>query len=522
MESMTRHTTVLVVEDDATNAQLLKRALLLDGHRVSLAEDADTAQKIILESSTAPFHCVVTDLHMPGRSGLELLSWIKAHDPALATIIVTAEGERESVTASLRGGATDFLDKPVEFAKLRAAVEHAVCQTCRQRTLAQSESALRDLGRAQEWMLGLEAGRGKARANICFHPRHEAGGDYFTQFQLGPCQEFFLLTDVSGHDAQAAYISAYFHGIVRGMLEQKASVTEIFQTFNRLLLDEWNSSQGPNRHTAFVEASVAACAILLDGNAQSATVVSHGTPAPVFWQPDGRASTIGERGGAPLGWFPQLTPGCRVQPTFGDGSFCLWTDGMEDLARSKGVTELSLALALQRAKKENEKVDGIESAGDDILLADIHLPSSNPSPQGFRPLILECYTGNQLEEIDELQGVWERSLDLAVPGIGDASRHDILLASREAVLNAMRHGCGRRGNCTASFQAALNESTRTVRVQVSDPGPGHHFRVEDSNPIEGGNNLAAEHRGLVLIKHCATKLSLGRNGAAVTMDFDLS
>jgi len=140
-----------------------------------------------------------------------------------------------------------------------------------------------------------------------FSPKHEAGGDFFSPYRPAPNQLFYLLTDVSGHDARAAYISAYFQGVVRGMLECAAPVDGIFAAFNRFLLEEWNQAEMFGARPDGINASVAACAIRIDSAAQTATVWTHGTPAPVYWLPDGDAEVVSQTGGFPLGWFSNVS-----------------------------------------------------------------------------------------------------------------------------------------------------------------------------------------------------------------------
>jgi FixJ family two-component response regulator len=509
---------VLVVEDDLTSRTLLRFALSKHGYAVTAAEDAAHAQKQLTPASIHDFGCVVADYRMPGQTGLELLAWIKRQDPTLATIIITAEDERELVAESLRGGAVDFLDKPVDPQRLRAAVTRAVQQTLRQRQLTESESAVKKLGRAQERMLGTKAEHRTENIDICFHPKHEAGGDFFSRFKPAPEQMFCLLTDVSGHDLQAAYISAYFQGVVRGMLERAAPVAEVFATFNRLLLDEWNKDGACGCQGRHIEASVAACGILIDSAAQTATVAVHGTPAPVYWRPDGTAEIIGETGGAPLGWFADAATQAVVQPIPGGGTFCLWTDGLKDVAEKYGVSELSLAWAVQQAKARHTSLAEIETAGDDVLVADLCLSPEHSVRESFRPLILEHYHGGQSWQIDELQAYWRRSLILAAPELPDAKLHDVLLSSREALLNALHHGCGGRATEWASFQTAYAPGLQTIRVRVCDPGPGHQFDLTQ-HERRAHLDLVAEHRGLILLKHLASSMALERQGASVTMDF---
>jgi len=509
---------VLVIDDDPTSRCFMKFVLAKEGYDVIAAENAGAARQAVLNGGIGTFDCVVADYRMPEETGLEFMAWIRAKDSTLATIIVTAEGERALIAESLRGGAVDFLDKPIEPETLRAAVDGAVQRTRRERRLADSESAMTELGRTQQWLLGAGLRTDKIEKKICFYPRREAGGDFFTSFEPAPHQIFYLLTDVSGHDVQAAYVSAYFQGVVRGMLKCSTSVNEIFDGFNQLLLDEWNGGEKLEDLAGGIEASVAACGVLIDTEEQTVTVVSHGTPAPVYWSPDGKADRLGEDGGFPLGWFGKLSTRNIIQSFEPGGTFCLWTDGMEEVAKRIGVSELSLAYAIQRAKARNEKLKELEAAADDILLATLELPAAKQPEPNFRPLILERYRGNKADRIDDLQSKWKRSLKLAIPDIPESILYDALLASREAVLNGMKHGCGGRREESVSFQAAYSPAVRTARVRVSDPGPGYHFKLNYQAPANF-QQIPEEHRGLVLLTQCATKLSVERNGASLTMDF---
>ncbi len=124
----------------------LQVALTKRGYGVATADSAAVARDHLAGGRIHKFDCVITDYRMPGNTGLDLLRWIQAEDPALATIIVTAEGEKELVAASFRNGAVDFLEKPVALQDLQAAVARAVERTERQRHLNRSEAAIKELG----------------------------------------------------------------------------------------------------------------------------------------------------------------------------------------------------------------------------------------------------------------------------------------------------------------------------------------------------------------------------------------
>jgi len=507
---------VLVVEDDAVNRTFLRIALEKRGYHVFPVQDVGAAQREFGRCGAAHFDCVISDYWLPDQTGLDLLRWLKTEDPSLATIMLTAEGERKLITESLRLGATDFLEKPVNVDRLMAALEKAASQTVRQRHMLQSESAMVELGRTQRWMVQAVE---KDSIELFFQPKFEAGGDFFAHFRPTPDTQCCLLTDVSGHDPQAAYISAYFHGIFRGMLMCETPQAAIFAYFNNFLVNEWNLA-GKIRNTTASGTSVAAVAMFVDAEQKTASTLICGSPEPVCVLPDGRVQTIGANSGPPLGWFADVEIQANVRSVAGGGTVYMWTDGLADLAESLGVHPLCLAFALRQKGDGAAELPLVKSANDDILCATIYLPDTSPEIGALQPLILGKYRGDQVSEIDGLEYGWRRSLRLALPDLTDAMEHDMLLAAREAVLNGMEHGCAGAGDKLVSFQASYHRIQRIVRIWVEDPGNGHDFDVAaHANALS--QTLADQHRGLIIITNLAHHVKFERGGATLIMDFQL-
>jgi DNA-binding response OmpR family regulator/anti-sigma regulatory factor (Ser/Thr protein kinase) len=516
---------VLVLEDDVTNREFLRRALERKGYAVTPAECVRDGQRLIAEKGNHYFAAVLTDYHMPCLNGLDFLNWLKERDDTLASILLTAEGEKEVIAKSLRAGASDYLEKPVDLQKLLPALTKAVATTHRLRQLAATESAVKTLGQAQKGLLNLEPiplpGGRAAKVEICFHPKLEAGGDFFYHFQPTPTSLFCLLTDVSGHDLQAAYISAYFQGLVRGMLQQHASVTDIFACFNRFLIEEWNRTTGPLQlQQKKSTTSVAVASVLVDFEQKTATVLTSGSTAPIYVAASGRAQYFGTSGGSPLGWFLDNTSASSLHSISADGKICLWTDGLDDLATKLAVHPLALAYVLEVGDVAGMHVPQLVDAPDDLLVARIFLPVGDPDFACIKPLLLEEYHGGQTGEIDELVGRWRRNLQFAIPQIEDAVLHDILLASREAVLNAMTHGCAQNRESRLSFQISFQPAKSVVKVWVEDSGPGHQFDFV-THAHNAAEQILDEHRGLIFMMQLAHSLKLERNGASVLMEFNL-
>lgn len=114
---------VLVVEDDEAMGMLLVKGLIRrQEEAVRVANATQALEKLSAES----FDAVVTDLNMPGLSGVELCARLRADHPSVPVIVMTAFGSLEAAIASIRAGAYDFLPKPVQEGALHLAVTRAV------------------------------------------------------------------------------------------------------------------------------------------------------------------------------------------------------------------------------------------------------------------------------------------------------------------------------------------------------------------------------------------------------------
>ncbi len=120
---------VLVVEDHADQALVLERWLNIADIEVHVASDGDEG---VLLARHGGFDAVLSDLRLPGRSGLEIVRASKAADPSRPAIVMTAHGEVEHAIDALREAADDFLVKPLR----REDVVERIRRLIRDRTKA--------------------------------------------------------------------------------------------------------------------------------------------------------------------------------------------------------------------------------------------------------------------------------------------------------------------------------------------------------------------------------------------------
>ena len=118
---------VLVVDDEPDIEMLFRqqfrRALKSGRFTMDFAQSADTALARISDAATATLILILSDINMPGMSGLELLPRAKAARPDVPVIMITAYGDADTRRRALDGGAEALLTKPIDFAALRDEIE---------------------------------------------------------------------------------------------------------------------------------------------------------------------------------------------------------------------------------------------------------------------------------------------------------------------------------------------------------------------------------------------------------------
>jgi two-component system response regulator HydG len=117
---MSNQKTILVVDDDPAHAKMLHTLIRTWGYEVVLADDGDVAVEKV---RSAGFDMVLMDMKMVKMSGMEALQQIKAFNPSLPVIIMTAYSSVQTAVKALKIGAYDYLTKPLDFDKLQLTIE---------------------------------------------------------------------------------------------------------------------------------------------------------------------------------------------------------------------------------------------------------------------------------------------------------------------------------------------------------------------------------------------------------------
>lgn len=120
---MMPESTILIVDDDLAHRTMLKTLLSGWGYGIVETDDGGTAIEL---ARKRPFDLILMDIRMVKVSGLEALGQIKAFNPAIPIVIMTAYASVETAVEALKKGAYDYLTKPLDFDELRLSLERAM------------------------------------------------------------------------------------------------------------------------------------------------------------------------------------------------------------------------------------------------------------------------------------------------------------------------------------------------------------------------------------------------------------
>ncbi len=221
---MNKQNTVLVVDDDSAHRTMLRTLIGGWEYAVSEADDGSTAVEKIKETA---FDLVLMDVRMVKVSGLEALATIKAVNPAIPVIIMTAYSSVETAVKALKQGAHDYLTKPLDFDKLRLTIERAMEHTrlkeenrLLRETLGQQFDSQNIIGRSPAMLKLLEtvsqvapseatvlisgeSGTGKELIAGALHFNSLRKGGPFVKINCAAITETLLESELFGHEKGA-------------------------------------------------------------------------------------------------------------------------------------------------------------------------------------------------------------------------------------------------------------------------------------------------------------------------------
>src|SRR5690349_6665091 len=110
---------ILLVEDETSVADFIKKGLSEENFEVSLALDGQSGLNLAIDHN---FDLIILDIMLPGKNGIEICRELRAKNVLTPVLILTALGTSENIALGLDTGADDYLVKPFKFIELRARI----------------------------------------------------------------------------------------------------------------------------------------------------------------------------------------------------------------------------------------------------------------------------------------------------------------------------------------------------------------------------------------------------------------
>ena len=123
MEKEAGKTRILIIEDDEEMRSLLKEFLDEEGYKTDSVDNGSEAYRRLIKED---FDLIITDIRMPGLTGLDILPGVRKLQPEAPIIVITAFGSEEVYHKVLERGATAYLEKPIHLDHLRNLIQGMV------------------------------------------------------------------------------------------------------------------------------------------------------------------------------------------------------------------------------------------------------------------------------------------------------------------------------------------------------------------------------------------------------------
>lgn len=359
---------ILIVDDTATNVELLDHLLRFEGFETLMATDGATGRQI---ANKQQLDLILLDVMMPGESGFETCAKLKS-DPGtvdIPIIFLSALDDVKSKISGFKSGGVDYVSKPLHGEEVLARVRVHLRMRESNRALARENlRRLEEFRNAQQSILVKPEDCPEASFGVSYVPLEGACGDFYDVNEIDADVFGYFVADVSGHGVSAAFLTSAIKALLREYSGPLFSPEDTMRGVDKVM-----------RQMLGEEQYLTACYALMNRRTKRLSVVSAGHP-PMIVSRVGGGMELVEMKSDPLGIFSSLVLQRQDLRMKAGDRFYIYSDGLIELegSRKRGLEVLQQACRECRSEevrhapariisKVCEQARGI-SAKDDLLL----------------------------------------------------------------------------------------------------------------------------------------------------------
>lgn len=326
-KDLDRNLTILAVDDDPINLEVLKIQLIGSGFNVIPVLDGPMAISVAHEVKP---DLILLDIMMPKMSGYQVCKILRETYSIyeMPILMLTAKNRIEDVLSGLEAGANDYLGKPFDKRELLARVNTLILLKSaveEKEDYISIKAELKLAKKIQDSSLPLHPPTGgRAKVVSRYNPMTAIGGDYYDFHTPDENSLGVVVADVSGHGIPAAIVAAMFKMAFNLQKHVSRRPNEVLKRINKLLLD--------SIHKQFVTA----CYLFFDLENKRVLYASAGHPPVAFYRRKTNKVELVRPRGRVLGCFAEIPDEILDLPFAIGDRIILYTDGISEARNSSG------------------------------------------------------------------------------------------------------------------------------------------------------------------------------------------
>jgi sigma-B regulation protein RsbU (phosphoserine phosphatase) len=325
---------ILVLDDEEDTEDLFQQAFrhqIAEGiYKLSFARRMDEALNFF---KCQTFDIFVTDINVNGVDSINLISQLRKEYPLMRSIVASAYGDMSTLRAVMRGGAHDFVIKPIDFADFRDTLKKTATVVEKLKEVEKANKKLSAI--SDELDVSAKLQRSILPGNIVKKgsieiwadtiSAAEVGGDFYDFFWLNETKLGIVMADVSGKNVSAAMFALIAKTLIKSFAKIYQSPAECFYNVNKTLCEE-------NATSMFVTAVYG----IVDMEKNHLVYTNAGHPPVVVIRPDKKPEFLECDPGMALGIFGDVQFTDNIHKFSPGEMVLLYTDGVPEATDKNG------------------------------------------------------------------------------------------------------------------------------------------------------------------------------------------